>query len=345
MQTSEKSTAFNPNITEEEYRASSRVSNSDLGLLKYSPLYYKQVKDKEAEGISSSGFHLGSLLDCRVLTPHLFPERYVMVPPSVQVPSNSASSYQQTFCDLLIGGCDPVVAYAQAGYSTKGRYEEKALEMAAQFSPYVQFMQRTREEGKAIYSLDDLEKCARMEASLRAHKAANRLLFQTPEEGAAYNQLILFFEWLGVECRSMIDRLVIDDRERIIYLVDLKTTGKPLTFFPYFYEKYDYHRQQAFYEEAVRQWLHGTERDHYVLLPVIVVVDTERVHEVKVLRPDNDLLGRGYDDAQDLLERYRWHRDNGLWEHSREYYLGDGIELLGEEAESETHDVAVDEEV
>ena len=40
-----------------------------------------------------------------------------------------------------------------------------------------------------------------------------------------YNENIIFFNHLEVDCKSMIDRLIIDNTNKIVKLIDLKTTS------------------------------------------------------------------------------------------------------------------------
>lgn len=331
-------------ITEKEYFASDRVSNSDLSLLKSSPLYFRKVKDNQEEGPFSTGFRFGSLFDCKVLTPNEFNDRYVLLPPGASLPSTSSSSYQDTFCNLIIEGMTPLDAFAQAGYSLKGNPEEKAEELARSFSTYISIMTDARTKNKEVYTVEDLQKCTDMIQSLVDHKACKRLLFETPADGAAVNQLIIFFEWLGVDCRCMIDRVRIDTRERIVELIDLKTTSKPLSSFAYSYQRYGYDRQQAFYREAFRQWSVGTPWEDFYIKPIIVVADTERAHECRALDTSRYIV-QGHQEAKRLLREMKWHQDNGLWEYSREYYEGDGIEELVYEGEDGSSDSPNTEEI
>lgn len=329
MQISEQGTVSTPKLTEEQYFQSPRISNSDLGLLKYSPLYFKLVKNGEIEGISSSGFFFGSLVDCKVLTPGEFEDRYRLMPPGIGVPSSASSSYQETFCEFLVNGMDPIQAYAQAGYSTKSKtWTDSALKMAAEFADYVELMKEVRETGHKLYSMDDQEKLSKIVQSLSDHQLARKLLFESPRNGEAVAQLVVFFELYGIECRLMEDRVWIDDDQEVVYPVDLKTTSKPLSGFNYWYEKYDYHRQQAFYKEGISQWLRATGRENHRVEPLIVVVDTDRVHECKVLQPHPSYLERGAAEMNDLLDRLLWHQQRDQWQHTREYYENDGLETL-----------------
>ena len=97
---------------------------------------------------------------------------------------------------------------------------------------------------------------------------------------------------------------------------------------------YDYCRQLAYYSMAVRWYLvneYGIAEDdifNWKFEYYIIGIDTTGSNEIRVFSINKDDVGARYDTILDALTAIKWHQSNNLWEHSREYYEGDGSETL-----------------
>ena len=95
---------------------------------------------------------------------------------------------------------------------------------------------------------------------------------------------------------------------------------------------YDYLRQLAFYTQAVEWYLReecgiDPEEDwtyeHY-----IIAIDTTGSYDIRVFKVSMDDIETRDVTIHDALTDIAWHQATGKWEHSREYYEGDGSESL-----------------
>jgi hypothetical protein len=185
--------------------------------------------------------------------------------------------------------------------------------------------------------------------SLREHARANELLFSAQEPHIqVYNELPIYWEcpipvdgeFAIMNCKSLIDRLILDPVSKTFILVDLKTTGKPISKFHEVIKERRYHRQMGFYLLAIRWWLEqeypGVEWQPYVK---IVAVETNSVYETKVFDIPGAILLAGVKESHDLLRLIHIHTVENQWIYT-------GLELadgeFGETLETRFSDNEID---
>ena len=128
----------------------------------------------------------------------------------------------------------------------------------------------------------------------------------------------------------MIDRFIIDKENKVIKLIDVKTTSNIGTF-KNSLEKYKYHRQLAFYWMAIfyefKELIPDIEK--YTQETYIVILSTNPdIPECKVIDIDEKMLYDGIKDIKKIMKNIAWHYKNDLWDYSKDYYEGDGVESL-----------------
>jgi hypothetical protein len=140
-------------------------------------------------------------------------------------------------------------------------------------------------------------------------------------------------------CKSEIDIMKIDDKNKIIYPIDLKTTYDNENF-TYTYLKYRYDLQAAFYWLAIGQWAIDNGYGDYTVAPMeFVVGDTSannrRPARFKTTNVDLDaslngykLRGSYYKGVHELIEEISWAEDNNMWNASKELCDNEGLMLL-----------------
>ena len=155
--------------------------------------------------------------------------------------------------------------------------------------------------GKYLFKESEFFPIAEMLASIRRHPRANALLFG----GNAENELKLRWhcERHGIMRRCMIDRL----NPHVI--ADLKTTGdSSAEGFAKSVWKFGYHRQQAFYQDAVHQ-LTGE------FLPfVFIAVEKDPPYSVGVYDLSDEFAEAGYNEVESAINRLVKCRESGIWE-------------------------------
>jgi len=130
---------------------------------------------------------------------------------------------------------------------------------------------------------------------------------------------------------SRLDRLIIDHKNKVIKLIDLKKT-KSLRNFRKSFEDLEYNRQLAFYWMAVHfMFTHSFPEyniDEYKKETYIVAIQVNQLIECKVFEISEEDLHNGTMEIEKLMIEISWHLVNDKWDYSKQYYIGNGIEKL-----------------
>ena len=158
-------------------------------------------------------------------------------------------------------------------------------------------------------------------------------------------QLPIYFKIGEEACKALMDEVYIDHDAKTIQPLDLKSTGKTVYEFPVSFYQFGYFRQAAFYLLALQQYLQSrAEWDtkdilSYEILPFkFIVVESKANSNNPALIyecSENDIytgLYGGYVKSSsskvkgiyELLEDYKWHRNNNKWLMPREAYENEG---------------------
>ena len=153
----------------------------------------------------------------------------------------------------------------------------------------------------------------------------NRLCFNEKEVLFSTNDTIFKSDHYEFKIKSIIDRLVVDRDDKIIYLIDLKTTSSSVYNFESSYRKYAYYRQLALYKQALQTALPGVGLADYTIKCYIVAVQTTGLNECVVYQPSAKDLKLGEVEIQSLIDRLVWHSEKNSWDYPREYYETDSV--------------------
>ena len=134
----------------------------------------------------------------------------------------------------------------------------------------------------------------------------------------------------------MLDHISFNKKKKICTIADLKTTVH-VNEFEKSVGQYDYYRQMSFYEQAVEWYIDNVLEESYkdwTILIYIVAVDSIignacRVFAVCDLRHCIPIsFNHQWKNINKALTEIAWHFKHNLWDHTREYYEGDGSEEL-----------------
>lgn len=216
--------------------------------------------------------------------------------------------------------------------------EKKAISLFSTYKQYIKTLLNNVE--KEFISTETLDFLNLTEVAVKQHKKANEILFDNNEwlsDPLLFSANEFEIHWnvnelqtdLNLQCKSMIDRLVIDHKNKIIKLIDIKTTYNNESFSK-FANKYV--RQLAFYWLAVTCFFKKEYPDKdindYTAETYIVQIYTDNSFDVKVLQITDKDLYTEFEKLKDIFENINWHFTNNLWDYNREYYEGSGIEIF-----------------
>lgn len=347
------------------YEDLTRISNSNIGwFLQKGPAYlHKMLTDPPPEE-KNSVLERGTMIHCYLLQPKEFQKTYV-----VWDKSRPFSAQQEKFCQALANTLEiepdkAILSAYKEAYSTAGKSEDKmlseGLKIASTLKDYIDFLKLN--DGRIMISPSDAKMLEKIKQNILHHKAANNLLWPLGHIGdysvdsygdskdigcPTFHEFHINWECstpyeidIGqneiekglykVQCKSLLDGLTLDFKNKKAIIYDLKTTQK-LWHFEDSIEQYDYCRQLMYYCMAVQWYLKqecDEDPDKWKFDFYIIGIDTTGSCEIRVFKLLNADISIKKHDIYYALGEIAWHQANDKWEHSREYYEGDGSETL-----------------
>ena len=331
------------------YEDLTRISNSNIGwFLNKGPAFlHKMLTDPPPEE-KNSVLERGTMVHEYILQPEEFQKDYV-----VWDKSRPSSIQQEKFCQALASSLEiepnrAILSAFKQAYSTAGRSEDKmlseGLKIASTLKDYIDFLKAN--DGRTMISPWDAHVLEKIKYNIDTHKLAHNLVWLFGENAKmmanhtygkddvkCYHEFHINWEFYGempIACKSLLDGLTLDFRNKKAIIYDLKTTQK-LWHFEDSIEQYDYCRQLMYYTMAVGWYLKyelGEDLKDWSHEWYIIGIDTTGSNEIRVFKFTKDQIYPHADTIEHALEHIAWHQANNKWDHSREYYEGDGSESL-----------------
>jgi len=239
-----------------------RISISGLNLLARSPRAYKKYiedpRDEESEALRK-----GSALDCMLTEPDKFDERFAVADNTP--PGGMMGEFVRVFLDFRTRSNDDSeaafdaalkTAYKISGFKIKFESVIKKFE-ADDIQEYVKFVIDSK--GKTILSPNEWVSALGMKEMLLNNEFTKEYLVHLPSNPMIdeHNQLVIEWTYKGIQCKSILDKVLVDHDEKRIIPMDIKTTSKGTGNFIQSFIRYGYFRQCSFYVHAIRYWLYN----------------------------------------------------------------------------------------
>ena len=317
------------------YQDLTRVSNSNIGwFLQKGPAYlHKMLTDPPPEE-KNSVLERGTMIHMYILQPEEFQKTYV-----VWDKSRPTSAQQEKFCQALANTVeiepDKVVlsAYKEA-YSTAGKSDDKmlseGLKIASTLKDYIDFLKLN--DGRIMITPYDAQMLEKIKQNVKNHKLAWNLIWS--KELSSWHEFHINWDYENkIQCKSLLDGLTLDFKNKKAIIYDLKTTQK-LWHFEDSIKQYDYLRQLDYYSMAVRWYLVNecgvTEYEifEWTFEYYIIGIDTTGSNEIRVFKIEQKDVSSRDETIMTALDAIAWHQMNNKWDHSIAYYEGDGSEIL-----------------
>ena len=334
------------------YEDKTRISNSNIGwFLNKGPAFLHKMLTEDVPEEKSQALERGTMIHEYILQPEEFQKDYV-----VWDKSRPSSAQQEKFCQALAFSTEiepnrAILSAYKDAYSTAGRSEDKmlseGLKIASTLKDYIDFLKAN--DGRIMITPWDYKMLEKIKQNIYSHKAANLIVwpgngtkdkyhegvhFETAKKSMYHEFHInwIFERSIGVitKCKSLLDGLTLDFKNKKAIIYDLKTTQK-LWHFEDSIEQYDYCRQLAYYTMAVKWYLEEECKEKSSIWKFeyyIIGIDTTGSNEIRVFKiPEESIIKRRPIIVQALID-IGWHQGTNQWDHSREYYEGDGSESL-----------------
>lgn len=324
-------------ITIPYYEDMTRISNSNIGwFIKKGPKYLKEMLNGEREGLKLPQLEKGSMIHEYVLQPNEFWKDYIIL--DFETPK---TKQQKDFCEAYVSSLELIEdekklqAY-KSSYSNSKSWQialKEATELCNKYKRYIEYLRL--KDNKKVISFADLNMLKTIEKNLREHKKANEILYSYPVEFEVNNEFHINWEYPNAStmgdlpCKSLLDRLMIDHINKKIRLVDLKTTSDVYNF-KHSIEEFDYCRQMAYYWLAIHWYFKNELKlniEEYDYETYIVAIQSHDSYEVRVFAIDSKAIEEELITIDQAIRKIAWHKNNNLWEHTKEYYEGDGCEI------------------
>lgn len=329
------------------YEDNTRISNSAIGwFLNKGPAYFRNMLDGKEKGLDLPQLRKGTMIHEFLLQPDQFWNDYVLFDGD-----KPKSAQAQKFCENLINTVEIELnkqlseAYRKS-YSIVGKSEDKILSEALKISvEYKDYIEAIKSK-KILISQYDLDQLMKIQHNVDEHKLAKRLL----QKAGDYSNIHVYHEfqinwdyWVEDElnhgaltpiaCKSLLDSCTFNFETKTCTIMDIKTTAK-LWHFEDSMKEFDYCRQLCFYQEAVYWYLNNElelssdEINEWRFEYYIIAIDTTGSNEIRVFKlATHQVTSRGVT-IHDFMRVYLWHLGTGNWNHSYDYYTGDGSETL-----------------
>ena len=330
------------------YEDRTRISNSNIGwFLNKGPAFLHKMLTEPPPEESTTAMERGTMIHEYILQPEEFQKDYV-----VWDKSRPSSAQQEKFCQALAFSTEIepnraiLDAYKEA-YSTRGKSDDlmlsEGLKIASTLKDYIDFL-KSNDQRKMI-SLWDVKMLEKIKDNIRSHKLAYDIIWPlstfgyeqdgmyTSDATNAWHEFHINWEFYGempVACKSLLDGITLDFKNKKAIIYDLKTTQK-LWHFEDSIQQYDYCRQLMYYTMAVQWYLKNEcneDPKDWSFEWYIIGIDTTGSNEIRVFKFTEDQIYPHADTIEHALEHIAWHQSTGKWDHSREYYEGDGSESL-----------------
>ncbi len=338
------------------YEDLTRISNSNIGwFLNKGPAFlHKMLTDPPPEE-KNSVLERGTMIHEYLLQPEEFQKDYV-----VWNKSRPFSAQQEKFCQALASSLEiepnrAILSAYKEAYSTAGKSEDKmlseGLKIASTLKDYIDFLKSDDE--RLMITPSEAHMLEKIKQNVQSHKLAysiieaSRVLRDYKDDVVFENhhEFHINWEWemllehsgdeappefLHVACKSLLDGLTLDFKNKNAIIYDLKTTAK-LWHFEESIEMYDYCRQLAYYTKAVQWYLQNECSEDFAKWTFeyyIIGIDTTGSNEIRVFKIEKSSVQSRVFTINKALCDICWHQQNNKWDHSREYYEGDGSESL-----------------
>ena len=329
------------------YEDNTRISNSAIGwFLNKGPAYFRNMLDGKEKGLDLPQLRKGTMIHEFLLQPDQFWNDYVLFDGD-----KPKSAQAQKFCENLINTVEIELnkqlseAYRKS-YSIVGKNEDKILSEALKISvEYKDYIEAIKSK-KILISQYDLDQLMKIQHNVDEHKLAKQLL----QKAGDYNNIHVYHEFqinwdylvedelnhgalTPIACKSLLDSCTFNFDTKTCTIMDIKTTAK-LWHFEDSMKEFDYCRQLCFYQEAVYWYinneleLNSDEINEWRFEYYIIAIDTTGSNEIRVFKlATHQVTSRGVT-IHDFMSVYLWHLGTGNWDHSYDYYTGDGSETL-----------------
>ena len=326
-------------ISEKEYRkidlnSSSSLKDFSVDRRKYYRKYILGEKIKEKENKASN---MGRLVETLLMEPERFDDLFFMSS-CVKIPGGMLGDFIYILAELVAENFDSPDfdfeklakdAHLKSGFKIKFETVIKKLEDPENKLHYEECL-KVQHLGMTMVEVDDINNAERIVEALRTTPQTSSIC--TLEDGAStrytvINQMkIKEYEIDGIKLKSMLDKVIIDHKKRLIHIYDLKCTWSVENFYKEYYLYRKSYIQAYLYYRAVLNLTEDPESEYYgyeVLPTKFIVCDSINYYQPLVYELTHKDLKESYEGfthkytnyegVKEIIENCKWAIENDVW--------------------------------
>lgn len=307
------------------------------------------MENPELEDEESKAFRIGSALDCLLTSPSRWEQDFKVV--DVVRPSGLMQKFIDALPPLLTEDSsleNYQQAYEISGYKKAIAQVVKDLWTKFHLTEYYQ-SRSALITGQTLLTKDEYEFVVTAKDTILTNPFTSKYFFNHTEDIELIHQFAIYFEYKGIECKALLDGVMIDHKNKTITPFDLKTTSKNVWDFPLAYIEYGYYRQAAFYTIALKWYVEQmktvlTWSDYEFKDFEFIVIQKSQFKSASpafiwVTTPNDIKAGieGGYLEGKEhrklpgidsLIEDLHWHKQTNKWDLPRQMYESEGKTTL-----------------
>jgi hypothetical protein len=336
--------------SEKEYRAVQMDSSSSLKEFSVDRKKYhkKYILGEKVEDDENKAAVMGRVVETLLLEPELFESRFHMST-CESAPTGLMNDFVEALYKRTLEATDVFGkvartfediskdAYTDSGFKIK--YEAVMNKfIGSEAEAYYDEIRVVRAKGLTVVTANDMNNAERIVNELRNNFVTKDIVNQNKSSRYdVYNQYqIEGFNLMGLECKGMMDKIIVDHQEKTLQIYDLKCTWSVENF----YEEYYLYRRA--YIQAYVYWVAGLDivkhlelSGYTVLAPKFIVCDSTNYMNPLIYTLNTEDLeeavmgfthkGRTYPGVAQIIADLIWAKKTDTWNISKSRYELGGV--------------------
>ncbi len=336
--------------SEKEYRAVQMDSSSSLKEFSVDRKKYhkKYILGEKVEDDENKAAVMGRVVETLLLEPELFESRFHMST-CEGAPTGLMNDFVEALYKRTLEATDVFGkvartfeeiskdAYTDSGFKIK--YEAVMNKFAgSEAETYYDEIRVVRAKGLTVVTANDMNNAERIVNELRNNFVTKDIVNQNKSSRYdVYNQYqIEGFDIIGLPCKGMMDKIIVDHQEKTLQIYDLKCTWSVENF----YEEYYLYRRA--YIQAYVYWQAALTivkdlgiEDYRIEYPRFIVCDSTNymnplIYTLKLEDMSEALegfthKGRTYPGVAQIVEDLKWAKEMDIWNISKSRYELGGV--------------------
>lgn len=323
---------FNVDITANLALSYSRLSDFDRN----GPKALNKSRELDPNG---EGIKIGSLVDDLLLNKGNFNKLYYLYD------GTKPTATLGKLADIIfnnykkIPSKNTILKVAQKNGFWMKWTEEKVISSfdIPEFWNYLKAMYASKK--KILVGSDDIELAKKLVEVLTTHAFSRHIFINGLEH---YNQFKFSIKYKGFILRGVMDKILIDHKNKLVYMIDLKTGKGPVEEFEASFIKWRYYLQEAVYVKAFSYLCETLGLKGYNLMPFkflyisrtqqipLSFTVTKKWHKA-ALNGFTTAGGWRYKGLDELIDDVRWHLDNKVFDVSKKVAESNGLIPLADD--------------